>query len=148
MFASHNDPQNLYLSPLSGSSSSPSSESTSSSITQITNYGSTPELTLSDHKPVHAIISLPPAEHFAPSPHLAPVLPSPPGGTQLEPTPYEVLLAWKTLGWILDRLVGWPWTLAVLLGWGNPAAGMGVGAFLAMVWGVWWTGLFSGHYSA
>lgn len=148
MFASHNDPQELYLSPLSDSYASSASSDSSSGITQVMHYGSTPELTLSDHKPVHAIISLPPAEHSAPAPHLAPLLLSPPGGSQPEPTPYEVLLAWKTCGWILDRLVGWPWTLAVLLGWGNPAAGMGVGAFLAMVWGVWWTGLFSGHWSA
>jgi hypothetical protein len=52
------------------------------------------------------------------------------------------------MGWTLDKLIGYPWCLLVLLGAGNLKAGMGVGAFVCMVWGVWWTGLINGGWSA
>lgn len=55
---------------------------------------------------------------------------------------------WRLLGTVLDKLVGWPWTLLVLMGAGNLKAGMGVGAFGAMVWGVWWMGIIGGNWSA
>lgn len=116
------------------------------STTQIAHFNATPHTVLSDHKPVHAILVLPPASHSAASPHLAPELrPAPPPHP---PRPaadaFEIVLAYKVLGTLLDRAVGWPWTVMVLLGFGNVQAGMGVSAFIAMVWGAWWSGIWSG----
>lgn len=119
------------------------------STTQIRHFSSTPETTLSDHKPVHAILELPPATHNSQAPHLAPVLPEapPPHRKRPEPTPSEQLIAFKALGWALNTLIGWPWCLFVALGGGNTRTGMGVSAFLTMIWGVWWSGFLSGSYS-
>lgn len=50
----------------------------------------------------------------------------------------------KFFGTLLDRLVGWPWCIIVLLGFGNTRTGMGVSAFVAMIWGIWWSGIYSG----
>ena len=55
----------------------------------------------------------------------------------------EELLAYRVLGTALDKLVGWPWTILVLLGFGDMRAGMGVGAFVAMIWAVWFSGVWS-----
>lgn len=52
-------------------------------------------------------------------------------------------MLYRLVGTILDRLVGWPWCLIVLLGGGNTQTGMGVSAFVAMIWGVWWSGVWS-----
>lgn len=140
LFASYND-------PLTGAD-----DENGGTATQVRHYNSTPETVLSDHKPVHAILTLPdpPVAQVAPSPHMAPVLPQPPAPHPPYPPPTssEVLYARKALGMILDRLIGWPWTALVLLGFGNAQAGMGVSAFVAMVWGVWWSGLVNGSFSA
>lgn len=55
----------------------------------------------------------------------------------------EEVIFWRIVGSILDRLIGWPWTILVLLGFGNDKAGLGVSAFLAMIWGVWQSGVFA-----
>ena len=117
-----------------------------STTTQIIHFSSTPQTIVSDHKPVHVILELPPAGHKAAAPHLAPVLPPapPPHQTRPPPTPYEQLMAYKLCGMICDRLVGWPWCLVVLLGGGNAQAGMGISAFVAMIWGIWWSGFWTG----
>ncbi|WWD17405.1 hypothetical protein CI109_101846 [Kwoniella shandongensis] len=142
LFASHTDPPHLF-SPQS--TLDPIPAQAPHSTTAIVHFSSTPELTISDHKPVHAVLSLPEVEHSAPAPHLAPLLPPAPSHHSPRPpaTSREVLLVYKLLGTILDRIVGWPWCLVVLLGGGNERTGMGVGAFLAMIWGVYWTGVWS-----
>ncbi|ORX36766.1 Endonuclease/exonuclease/phosphatase [Kockovaella imperatae] len=114
----------------------------SSSSTVIKHFGSTPQTTLSDHKPVHAVLELPEPSHSAASPHLAPILSQPPPPHPHWPlaTPHEQRIVQKIIGQILDKLIGWPWCILVLLGFGNTRAGMGVGAFAAMIWGVWWSG--------
>lgn len=139
LFASHTDGPELYT------TDAPAPDTT----TQVVEFGSTPELTLSDHKPVHAILTLPPVRHSAPSPNMAPLLAPPPPPSRPRPaaTPREEIIFWKIVGTTLDSLVGWPWTILVLLGFGNEKAGMGVGAFLAMVWSVWWSGVFSNYIS-
>lgn len=125
--------------------------------TQILTYSSTPELTISDHKPVHALFHIAPpsatssgqSEGSGASPILAPMLPPPPAPhVRAVAISREELYLWKTMGWALDKLIGYPWCLLVLLGAGNLKAGMGVGAFVCMVWGVWWTGLINGTWSA
>ncbi|WWC89431.1 uncharacterized protein L201_004355 [Kwoniella dendrophila CBS 6074] len=148
LFASYTDPPHLfspqeYLTP-----TIPSGE-ISDNTTKIIHFSSTPELTISDHKPVHAILLLPsPSPSLstnATSPHLSPKLPNSPSPHKPRPKPTskEVLLAWKLLGMFLDRLIGYPWTIIILLGGGNEKTGLGVSAFLAMIWGVWWSGVWS-----
>lgn len=114
--------------------------------TRILHFNSTPELTISDHKPVHAVVYLPPPTHEAASIMMAPILSPPPPPSRPRPNAVDKdeLLTRALVGTLLDRLVGWPWTILVLLGFGNDKAGMGVSAFIAMVWGIWWSGLFSG----
>lgn len=143
LFASWTDPTHLFSPQTTLDPIPPPIPSTT---TQIVAFASTPELTISDHKPVHAILELPPIDHSISSPHLAPVLPPVPSPHPRRPlpTPYEQLLLWRIIGIVADRLVGWPWCLFVLLGGGNLQAGMGVSAFIAMVWGVWWSGVYSG----
>jgi hypothetical protein len=118
---------------------------TSSETTQINHFSSTPETTLSDHKPVHLILTIPPATHNARAPHLAPTLGPVPAGHRSRPIAVgkEELLAYRVIGTALDKLIGWPWTILVLLGFGDMRAGMGVSAFVAMIWGVWWSGVWS-----
>ncbi|WRT66259.1 uncharacterized protein IL334_003212 [Kwoniella shivajii] len=142
LFASHTDPSHLF-SPQAYLT--PTIPSGPESTTKIIHFSSTPELTISDHKPVHAVILLPPPEHSSPAPHLSPVLPPVPSPHSPRPAPTskEVLLAWKLMGSLLDRLIGWPWCLLVALGGGNDKTGLGVSAFLAMIWGVWWSGVWS-----
>lgn len=117
--------------------------------TQIVQFTSTPEITISDHKPVHAVVWIPPVAHNAANPTLAPVLAPPPPPSRARPgrRNHEELFFWHIVGNILDRLVGFPWAIMVLLGFGNERAGMGVSAFLAMIWGVWWSGLVRGFFS-
>lgn len=142
LFASWTDPDHLY-SPqaLLQPTPPPAPETT----TQIAHFSSTPELTISDHKPVHAVLELPPVDHSISSPQLAPMLPNapPPHPPRPAAISYEMLLLYKLVGLFFDRLVGWPWALIVLLGGGNLQAGMGVSAFIAMIWGIWWSGVWS-----
>lgn len=141
LFASHTDPPHLF-SPHASLDPVPSNVA---STTTILHFNSTPGLVISDHKPVHAILSLPEVSHETPSPHLAPVLPPAPSPHRPRPIPTqrEVLMIEKFFGTLLDRLIGWPWCIIVLLGFGNTRTGMGVSAFVAMIWGIWWSGLYS-----
>ncbi|WVQ80506.1 hypothetical protein IAT38_002611 [Cryptococcus sp. DSM 104549] len=141
LFASHTDPPSLF-SPEASLDPVPA---TAPNTTHIFHFSSTPELTISDHKPVHAILTIPEPTHSAPAPHLAPVLPPVPSPHAPRPKAIsrEEFLARKFVGTLLDKLVGWPYCLIVLLGWGNEKAGMGVSAFVAMVWSVWWSGVFA-----
>lgn len=143
LFASHTDPSHLF-SPQS--TISPTPPPVPESTTQIRHFSSSPEITLSDHKPVHAVLYLPEVSHHTPATHLAPTLapPPPPHPTLPDPTSLLELTVYRLFGTLLDRLVGYPWCLIVLLGFGNDRAGMGIGAFLAMIWTIWWTGLYSG----
>lgn len=137
LFASHTDTPDLYA---------PHSVAIAGdNTTHILEFRSTPQLTISDHKPVHIVLSLPPVTHSAASPITAPVLapPLPPSRPRPAARSREEILIAKIIGTLLDRLIGWPWTILVLLGFGNEKAGMGVSAFLAMVWSVWWSGVFA-----
>jgi hypothetical protein len=99
---------------------------------------------------VHALVVLPPVTHNASSPAHAPTLAPPPPPSRPRPAARteEDLYFWWLVGNILDRAVGFPWSILVLLGFGNEKTGMGVSAFLAMIWGVWWSGLVGGYFSS
>lgn len=142
LFASYTDPSHLF-SPQT--TLIPTPPPVPSTTTQILAFCSTPSTVMSDHKPVHAILELPPADHAISSPHLAPVLPPAPAPHPRRPSPisYEQLILLKIIGTLADKIVGWPWTIVVLLGAGNPSAGMGVSAFITMIWGIWWSGIYS-----
>ena len=133
LFASHTDSEPSFA------------HSQSDKTTRINNFSSTEETTLSDHKPVHMLLTIPPSAHTARAPHLAPTLGPIPQGHATRPIAVgkEELLAYRVLGTALDKLVGWPWTILVLLGFGDMRAGMGVSAFVAMIWGVWFSGVWS-----
>ncbi len=141
MFASFNDPptdKSTLDFPTEISSSS------SSTTTKIHHFSSTESLTLSDHKPVHLILTLPTPKHQTPTPHLAPTLPEPgpPHPKRPEPASTSVVLFWDILGTLIDRTVGWPWFIVVTLT--KDPKGMGLSAFLALLWGIWWSGYWSG----
>jgi hypothetical protein len=142
LFASYTDPSQLFSVQ---ATLTPTAPPTPSTTTQILSFNSTPSTVMSDHKPVHAIVELPPVDHSISSPGLAPVLPPAPSHHPHRPTAisYEQLILLKIIGTLADKAVGWPWTLVVLLGAGNPSAGMGVSAFIAMIWGIWWSGVYS-----
>ena len=143
LFASHTDPS-LLFSPQS--LLTPTPPPMPATTTQIEHFSSTPEIIISDHKPVHAILTLPDISHSAPAPHLAPVIahPPPPHAELPAATPWELLMFWKFVGHLVDKAVGLPWCLMILLGFGNLQAGMGVSALVAMIWGVWWSGALTG----
>ena len=130
LFASYND----------------SSDSASSSSNRIHHYSSTPEITLSDHKPVHALLELVTPSQTGSAVHSIPTLPSPPPPHPDWPPPAspEGLMAYKLIGAILNKVVGWPWCVLVLLGWGHAGTGLGVTATIAMIWGAWSAGIWSG----
>ncbi|BEJ10962.1 hypothetical protein CspHIS471_0103840 [Cutaneotrichosporon sp. HIS471] len=142
LIASHNDPPSLYA---ADAEPGLSPEGT----TQILQYTASPEVTISDHKPVHALVVLPPITHSAPYTSLSPLLAAPPPPSRTRPSArsQEEVFFWYIFGNVLDRLVGLPWCVVALLGFGNDKTGMGVSAFLAMIWGLWWSGLMKGYFS-
>ena len=109
--------------------------STTQSSIEALLYTSIPSYTISDHKPVMALLLLPssPSDQLPPSeagpadsttsllpPASTRTIPHP--GTRYAPDPRWQLKRWtgKTLGW----LIGWPWCLTTLLGAGNAVAGV------------------------
>ncbi|WVO16307.1 hypothetical protein L204_103982 [Cryptococcus depauperatus] len=142
LLASHTDPPYLFSTQTLSNPVPPDEPTT----TCILRFDSTPGIVISDHKPVHALFSLPAVKHEAPSAHMAPILP--PAPVPHSPRPFakqrEMLIIRRIIGTLMDKIIGWPWCFFVLLGRGNSQAGMGVSAFLAMVWGVWWSGVMNG----
>ena len=101
-------------------------------------YTSIPSYTTSDHKPVVALLLVPPP---APSPSSTPPTLRLPEGYQPTPSPWYKTFAQRYTGRSLDRLVGIVWWLFVIIGAGNAAVGvgnfiigLGVGAW------AWWRG--------
>lgn len=88
-------------------------------------YRSMMEYGVSDHKPITAVF------------RLAPQLPA---STPYLTAPYKVNPRWRMLQWIgllLDRLVGYIWSLVLLLGAGNLALGL-VDTLLLTLAVAWW----------
>ncbi|KAF9520582.1 hypothetical protein BS47DRAFT_1286984 [Hydnum rufescens UP504] len=88
-------------------------------------YTSILAFTKSDHKPITALLLLPPADQT--SPLSRPMMPTPlvasPPHLHLRPQHYRRVLA-QCLGKSLDRIVGAVWCLLWLLGAGNAALGL------------------------
>jgi len=107
--------------------------STTQSSIEALLYTSIPSYTISDHKPVMALLLLPSSDQLPPSeagpadsttsllpPASTRTIPHP--GTRYAPDPRWQLKRWtgKVLGW----LIGWPWCLTTFLGAGNAGAGV------------------------
>lgn len=112
---------------------------------RIVTYDSIPDLTVSDHKPVYAFISIPAPSHDAAhqysSQHQTPLLSL--------PTPYTTpatdalsLGTRKAVATATDRIVGLTWYGTVTLGAGNLMAGIAVEVLLLIVGLTWWMGLW------
>lgn len=110
--------------------------------TEVLYFSSAENIVLSDHKPVHAIIRFPRANHSSPSPHLAPRLPPPPTPHPSRPPPISpiLLLIHKMVGMLADRLAGWTWCLLVVLGAGNLKIGLSI-TLSVLLFGLWWSNI-------
>lgn len=141
LFASHNDPPHAHQ-------SSTDPPDLGFEFTTVTHFDSTECITLSDHKPVHAIIRLPKSQLKNGSPHLAPTLPAAPPPHPPRPAPIDPtsLLLLRFFGSTADRVVGWPWCLLHLIGGGDTKRGA-VGAIVVLfAWTLWQTRMFSFLY--
>ncbi|WOO77075.1 Inositol-1,4,5-trisphosphate 5-phosphatase 2 [Vanrija pseudolonga] len=142
-FSSHTDPVELYE-PNTPAYLAPAT------TTQIIQFDSSPEVVFSDHKPVHAVLILPPVQHNAQSPLVAPVIPEPPSNryrVRPQAIPEDQRRREAIIGHVLDRLIGFPWLLIVILGFGNVKHGGGVAAFLILAYNLYRTGIFMGAAS-
>jgi hypothetical protein len=100
-------------------------------------YNSINEITLSDHKPVYSIISLPPNSNAGSSPHNTPTLPL----TSLPPRQDNaVLVAWKIWGFVMDRVGGYAWLLTLVMGGGNLFIGLAVESVMVVGLLAYWSG--------
>jgi len=122
-------------------------QSTTQSSIETILYTSIPSYTTSDHKPVVALLLMPPPVSAPLPPEAEPadsttslLLPSdiytiPHPGAKYAPDPRWQLKRWtgKILGW----LIGWPWCFFTLLGAGNAVAGV-VNFILGCIVIYWW----------
>ncbi|KAJ9125234.1 hypothetical protein QFC22_000189 [Naganishia vaughanmartiniae] len=120
-------------------------EQDSSETVQIEKYDSIPDLTVSDHKPVYALIKIPtPAtdsQHRYASQHTTPFLPF---ASVMSPPPTDALSlgARRAISQVVDRTVGLTWYATLMLGAGNLIAGLLVEGLLVIVALTWWMGLW------
>ncbi|KAH9063467.1 inositol polyphosphate phosphatase [Lactarius vividus] len=113
---------------------SDSSDSTEdSAITEVL-YTTIPSYTTSDHKPVVALLLLPPAPIVPPSGDHIPLL-SLPLGFAPRPDPFTGIK--KYTGRVLDRIIGTVWWLLVIIGVGSAAVGIGNFILGFGAW-TWW----------
>lgn len=117
----------------------------SSESVQIEKYESIPGLTVSDHKPVYALIKIPtPAKdsqnRYA-SQHSTPFLPFSPA---MSPPATDALSLGvrRAISQVIDRTVGLTWYTTLMLGAGNLIAGLVVEGVLLFVSLTWWMGLW------
>lgn len=104
-------------------------------------YTSILAFTKSDHKPITAILLVPPSSMTNPANgvmhNTPPLIKLPPHSLDLKPDPRLRLIA-RCVGKPLDWLVGWIWCFLWFIGAGN--AGIGIGTFILGTTGAiaWW----------
>jgi hypothetical protein len=132
-------------SPLLAESAGSDTDNDVGSLARIVTYDSIPDLTVSDHKPVYAFISIPAPSHDAAhqysSQHQTPLLSLPTSYT----TPATDALSLgtrKAVATATDRIVGLTWYGTVTLGAGSLMAGIAVEVLLLIVGLTWWMGLW------
>jgi hypothetical protein len=112
---------------------------------QISKYDSIPDLTVSDHKPVYALIKIPTpssdSQHRYASQHSTPFLPFP-SATSPPATDALSLGVRRAISQVVDRTVGLTWYATLMLGAGNLIAGLLVEGLLVLVTLTWWMGLW------
>lgn len=111
------------------------------SLTRITSYDSIPDLTVSDHKPVYAILNIPPpssnSHNRYPTQHQTPFL-SFPASAVLPAADGFSLGIRQVIATASDRSIGLLWYSAMILGAGSLPAGILV-EFLLVVVGLTWS---------
>jgi hypothetical protein len=121
------------------------SNNDNTSQTRITAYNSIPDLTASDHKPVYAILFMPPPpsdahDQFS-TQHQTPFLAFPPSATV--PAANSLSLGTRqVIATALDRCIGLLWYSAIILGAGNLPAGIFVELLLVLIGLTWWKGMW------
>jgi hypothetical protein len=109
-------------------------------------YGSIPEMTISDHKPVYAMINLPPplsdrsTSSMGSTPYQTPTLPFP-YSVRRAADPL-VLAMYNGVGRTTDRVVGFAWYATLILGGGKEGVGIVVEVVLLTVLLFWWNGVW------
>ncbi|KAH9981322.1 skeletal muscle/kidney enriched inositol 5-phosphatase [Lactifluus volemus] len=97
-------------------------------------YTSIPSYTTSDHKPIVALLLLPPTPTASPSDNAIPLLSLPPNFTPRS-DPFAQIKRYT--GRVLDRIIGFVWWLIVVIGAGNPAVGIGNFILGLGAWTLW-----------
>ncbi|KAJ9101915.1 hypothetical protein QFC19_004996 [Naganishia cerealis] len=122
-----------------------SEEQDPSGSTQVEKYDSIPDLTISDHKPVYALIKISSpiidSEHRYASQHVTPFLPFPPS---MSPPATDALSLGirRAISNMVDRSVGLTWYATLILGAGNLVAGLLVEGLFILVGLTWWMELW------
>lgn len=133
-------------SPLLASESiTQTSETDDASQTRIISYNSIPDLTVSDHKPVYAVLKIPAPpsdirDRYS-TQHQTPLLPFPASAT-VPATNALSLGIRQTIATASDRSIGLLWYSTLILGAGNLPAGIVVELLLLVVGWTWWMGMW------
>jgi hypothetical protein len=111
--------------------------------TRVRMYNAINEITLSDHKPVYSVVSIPAptattSGRSSPhnTPHLAVSFVLPPRQDQ------AILALWRGWGFVVDRVAGYSWLFTVVLGGGNLLIGLAVEAVLLVGFLAYRSGFF------
>jgi hypothetical protein len=130
---------------LASGSATLTSETDDASQTQIISYNSIPDLTVSDHKPVYAVLKIPgpPSDiHDRYSTqHQTPFLSFPASAT-VAATDALSLGIRQAIATASDRSIGLLWYATLILGAGNLPAGIVVELLLIVVGWTWWMGMW------
>lgn len=115
------------------------------SLTRITSYNSIPDLTVSDHKPVYAILNIPPpssnSHNRYPTQHQTPFLTFP-ASAVVPATDGLSLGIRQVIATASDRSIGLLWYSAMILGAGSLPVGVLVELLLVVVGVTWWLGMW------
>lgn len=142
---SHISDNSAETSPLLADSLGDTSDDNGGSQARIVSYDSIPDLTVSDHKPVYALIKVPAPppdrEHRYTSQHQTPLLSLPTSYTAPATDAFSLGMR-KAVAGAMDRTVGLTWYATVILGAGNLTAGVAVEVLLLLVRWTWWMGMW------
>lgn len=113
--------------------------------TRIISYNSIPDLTVSDHKPVYAVLKIPAPtfdshDHYS-TQHQTPFLSLPTSATVPATDPLSLGIR-QAIATVADRSIGLLWCSTLIVGAGNLPAGIIVELLLLVVGWTWWMGMW------